>query len=115
MQVHHAQDELGEGDRMDFTMWMGPLPVRWIARIQEVSASGFSDVQVRGPFKAWEHRHEFVRVDDAATDVVDTIRYSLRAHPLWGPIGLGMGLSLPILFAFRAWKTRRLLELRIAG
>jgi hypothetical protein len=30
----------------------------------------------------------------------------------WGVIGLAMWLGLPFLFAFRAWKTRRLLEPR---
>jgi hypothetical protein len=34
----------------------------------------------------------------------------LKAHPLWGAVGLAMWVGLPLLFACRAWKTRRLLE-----
>ena len=30
--------------------------------------------------------------------------------PVKGMIGLGMGLTLPLLFAYRGWKTRRLLK-----
>ena len=35
---------------------------------------------------------------------------SLKPHPVWGLVGLAMWLGLPLLFAFRGWKTRRLLE-----
>ncbi|HRX05275.1 MAG TPA: hypothetical protein P5148_19150, partial [Anaerolineae bacterium] len=31
-------------------------------------------------------------------------------HPIWGPVGLGMMLNLPLLFAYRGWQTRRLLN-----
>ena len=30
-QMHHAPDVLQEGDEMDFTLWLGPLPVHWLA------------------------------------------------------------------------------------
>jgi hypothetical protein len=32
-----------------------------------------------------------------------------RNHPLWAAVGLGMWLGLPVLFAFRSWKTRKIL------
>jgi hypothetical protein len=57
----------------------------------------------------WRHRHSFVAIDDHATDVVDEVEVRPRVHPLWGPVGLGMALNLPVLFAFRQWQTRRLL------
>ena len=52
----------------------------------------------------------FVAVDEYTTDVLDEITTRLRPHLLWWPVGLGMQLGLPVLFAFRAWKTRRLLQ-----
>ena len=110
VRVHRAPEIQREGDEMDFTVWLGPLPVRWLACIENVSATGFTDLQVRGPFNAWIHRHSFVRVDEQTTDVVDEVTVELRAHPLWGPVGLGMWLTLPLLFAYRAWKTKRILE-----
>ena len=42
--------------------------------------------------------------------MVDEIDIESRAHPFWGPVGLGMALNLPLLFAFRGWQTCRLLN-----
>lgn len=101
---------LAEGNEMTFTMWLGPLPIHWLARIEAVSAAGFTDRQLRGPFTEWVHQHTFVAVDENTTDVLDEVTFQLRPHPFWGPVGLGMGLGLPVLFAFRAWKTKRMLS-----
>ncbi|MEZ4584038.1 MAG: hypothetical protein R3A10_20780 [Caldilineaceae bacterium] len=50
VRVHRAPELLGEGDEMDFTMWLGPLPIRWLARIEQVTPVTFVDRQLRGPF-----------------------------------------------------------------
>jgi len=110
MRLHRAPERMAEGDEMDFTMWLGPIPVRWVARVGDVSAGGFVDCQVRGPFASWSHHHRFVVLDESTTRVVDEIEARLRRHPLWALVGLGMWLGLPLLFAYRGWKTRRLLE-----
>ncbi len=59
------------------------LPVRaqWIARITEFEWNhSFADVQDKGPFKSWHHRHEF-RVEEregvAGTLVRDLIDYEV--------------------------------------
>lgn len=114
VRVHQAPERLQEGDRMDFTMWLGPLPVRWLAQIEDVSPEGFTDRQVRGPFERWVHRHTFVPLESGNTLVRDEIEYRPKRHPFWGPVGFLMGLNLPVLFAFRGWKTRNLLESRPA-
>ncbi len=110
MRVHHAPDPLGEGDEIAFTMWMGPLPLRWHGRIENVSIEGFDDVQLGGPFRAWRHRHNFVPLAEGATEVYDVVEADLRPHLLWGPVGLAMWLGLPVLFAFRGFRTRQQLE-----
>lgn len=107
--VHRASSVLAEGDDMEFTMWMGPLPIHWVARIEEVSPTGFVDRQIVGPFKQWIHRHRFVVVGEGVTEVVDEVYLSLHENTFWKTVGLGMWLGLPLLFSFRAWKTRRLL------
>lgn len=53
MQIHQAQLVLKEGDVMDFTLWLGPLPMRWVARIEDVNPTRFADRQLRGPFRQW--------------------------------------------------------------
>jgi ligand-binding SRPBCC domain-containing protein len=110
VRIHEAPPLLGEGDEMEFTLWLGPLPVRWRARMEQVSPAGFTDRQVRGPFAAWVHRHSFIAVDDHTTAVLDAIDLTISRRPLWALVGLGMWLGLPVLFAYRAWKTKRLLE-----
>jgi ligand-binding SRPBCC domain-containing protein len=110
MHLHYAPERLGDGDEMAFTMWLGPLPVRWVARVEDVSSNGFLDRQLSGPFASWAHRHTFVAAGEGTTEVVDEVRAQLKRHLLWGLVGLGMWLGLPLLFAFRGWKTRRMLE-----
>jgi ligand-binding SRPBCC domain-containing protein len=109
VKVHEAPARLGDGDEMDFTIWLGPLPVRWKARIEDVSPTGFVDRQLEGPFRRWIHRHNFKPVDEETTEVVDEIEFKLAKDPVRGMMGLGMTLSLPLLFAYRGWKTRRML------
>jgi ligand-binding SRPBCC domain-containing protein len=110
VRLKKTPEVLAEGDEMEFTMWLGPIPIFWKARIESVSSNGFTDRQLRGPFAEWVHRHSFVGVDETITDVLDELIIKLRLHLFWGPIGLGMVLGLPVLFAFREWKTKRLLK-----
>ena len=95
---------------MDFTLRLGPVPIHWVARIENVSPTGFTDRQVKGPFEYWVHTHTFVPIDEDSTAVIDTIEYQYRRNFWQKIIGFGMAMSLPLLFAFRGWKTRKLLE-----
>jgi ligand-binding SRPBCC domain-containing protein len=58
-----------------------PMRAQWTARITEFEwNSFFADVQDKGPFKTWHHRHEFLReVRDGAegTLVRDVIDYEV--------------------------------------
>jgi ligand-binding SRPBCC domain-containing protein len=60
-----------------------PLPFRaqWIARITEFEWNHhFADVQDKGPFKSWHHRHEFIsetRNEVIGTLVRDVIDYEV--------------------------------------
>jgi len=69
-----------------------PIRAQWIARITEFEWNHhFADVQDKGPFKDWHHRHEFVseaRADVAGTLVRDVIDYEVGFGFL-GAIGNG--------------------------
>jgi ligand-binding SRPBCC domain-containing protein len=58
-----------------------PFRARWIARITEFEWNHFfADVQDKGPFKDWRHRHEFVaeaREGVTGTLVRDVIDYEV--------------------------------------
>jgi hypothetical protein len=100
---------LAAGAVIDLRMaWLG-MPIRWRAYIREYDPPfRFVDVQVRGPYARWEHRHRFLE-EDGETLVEDRVTYRL---PL-GPLGLlahrlGVGRQLRALWDYR---TRRLGEL----
>ncbi len=101
---------LGEGSVSDFKLWLGPIPIRWVAVHSQVGPTGFTDTQAEGPFKQWVHRHTFERIDITTTEVKDEIQAEPGTHPFWGLISRFMWLNLPIMFAFRAWRTRRALK-----
>ena len=103
---------LEAGDLMAFTLGVGPFRTRWVASIDETSPNGFVDRQISGPFASWVHRHGFTGLDGNTTEVVDRIEATLRPHLVYGPLGLAMWVTLPVLFAYRGWKTRRLLGQR---
>jgi ligand-binding SRPBCC domain-containing protein len=112
VRLHRVFTDFHEGAEMDFTLWFGLFPVRWNARFEEVTPNSFIDRQLRGPFRHWVHRHSFLPLDENQTLVSDEIIFEIRKHPFWGPVGALMWANLPVLFAYRAWKTRRLLETR---
>ena len=95
-----------------------PLPVRtpWIARIVElVPGSHFADVQVKGPFRSWRHRHGFeasARDGKDGTIVRDEVEFDVG----FGVLGAAAARLLvgPRLEATFAERQRRLAAL-LAG
>ncbi len=104
-----APARLSEGDEIAFTLWNGPIPVRWRVRIARSGDWGFEDHQVRGPFERWVHRHYFERADEGQTRIRDEIEYQIKRHWFWGLIGSLMAIGLPLLFWYRARKTKSIL------
>jgi ligand-binding SRPBCC domain-containing protein len=110
VQLHSAQ-KMSEGSMIDFTLWLGLLPLRWKAIYNDVqSMAGFTDRMLTGPYLEWEHQHRFAELNSNQTLVLDTVRATLGKHLLWGLISRLMWMSLPFLFAYRALQTRRILE-----
>src|SRR6266852_5733832 len=61
--------------------WLG-VPLRWRAFVREYDPPvRFLDVQVRGPYARWEHRHLFL-VDGQGTRVEERVVYRLPLGPL---------------------------------
>jgi ligand-binding SRPBCC domain-containing protein len=98
---------LQAGDEVAFRLWLGVIPIRWVARIVQMDETGFTDVQICGPFRHWVHRHRFVPQSDGTTLVIDQIDAAFSWHPVRLLIGLLMWLGLPMLFAYRRKATQR--------
>jgi ligand-binding SRPBCC domain-containing protein len=94
--------EMRAGVLIEYRLRLHRVPLRWISRIALWEPGwAFEDVQVRGPYRLWRHRHEFMPAG-GGTLVRDRVRYAL---PL-GPLGVAVHAAvverdLERIFAFR--------------
>lgn len=107
--VRDERTSLVDGE-IEFYLWVGPIPVRWIARHEPgPTPTSFVDRMLTGPMARWEHQHLFVDVD-GGTELVD--RITLDHRPGWRGLVTRLlfdGLPLRLLFMYRHWRTRRAL------
>jgi ligand-binding SRPBCC domain-containing protein len=72
------------GTLIEYRLRLHGLPLRWTSRIEEWEPGrGFVDLQLRGPYRVWHHRHEFVACANG-TIVRDRVRYALPLGRLGG-------------------------------
>jgi len=109
LEIVAAPAALAAGAVLDLRLaWRG-LPVRWRAFIREWDPPyRFVDVQVRGPWARWEHRHRFLE-EAGGTWVEDRVTYRLPLGPL-GRAAHGL-LVRRVLRALWDYRTARLGEL----
>ena len=100
-------EPLGEGSISRFTLWVGPLPLRWEAVHRGVSEHGFTDVQSQGPAKKWEHTHTFTPVTEGTTEIREHIEYEHKTR-FWGIVTrlLFARPNLYLMFTYRKLATR---------
>ena len=94
--------------------------MRWVARIVEhrpphAVAFGeearFVDVQESGPFAAWRHEHDFERVDEKTTRMLDRVTYRVPLGPIgWIADVIFVRRKVNEMFRYRHEQTKRLLE-----
>lgn len=93
---------MGRGAIIDYRIRLARLPMRWRTEIVRWEPPHeFVDVQRRGPYAQWIHRHTFTDLPGGRTQMEDEVCYRL---PL-GPLGL---VALPFvrreiarIFAYR--------------
>ena len=64
------------GARATIRIRLGPFSKLWIAE-HELHEDGFTDRQIDGPFKKWEHRHIFTATGETTSRLTDSIVYEL--------------------------------------
>lgn len=111
MQLHRDdRTSLTEGE-LEFTLWFGPIPFRWVARHESgPTPSSFADGMVKGPLAYWRHEHIFEVLPGGAA-LLD--RVTLAHKPgLQGLLTRLMfdGLPLRILFFYRHLRTKMSVE-----
>lgn len=111
MQLHEDRRTSITDGEIEFTLWFGPIPVRWVARHAALDEGiGFRDYQVRGPLAYWSHEHIMEAVTGGAA-LTDRITFA-HHRGLRGVLTRLMfdGIPLRILFAYRHWRTARAVE-----
>lgn len=75
----HLEDQsIYEGMQIDY--WISPLlkiPIKWRTKITQVQHyTSFTDFQEKGPYKYWNHFHEFIQ-NEKGILMKDTVDYEL--------------------------------------
>ena len=78
---------LHEGQIVRFRMFAGPIPIIWESQITEVQPGmSFTDTQLKGPFRHWQHVHGFHDAGNGECLMDDSIEYSLPFDGVAGNI-----------------------------
>lgn len=103
-------EPISEGSIVDFNLVFGPISIHWIAEHTRVDfPASFTDAQTTGPFKYWEHTHAFSFIDENLTEVKDTVKAQFASKGINWFFSRFMWYTLPVLFSFRANRTRKFL------
>lgn len=74
--------ELAAGALLHYSLVLHRFPVRWTTAIRTWEPPhAFVDVQLRGPYRLWEHTHTFEPVE-GGTLIRDRVEYALPYGPL---------------------------------
>lgn len=92
-----------DGERVELRVYLGPLPIQWVAEHRDYEPNRqFSDVQLRGPFAAWNHQHRFEPEGVEQCVLEDRIEYALPAGPIGHVLGRGsVHRRLERMFSYR--------------
>ena len=105
--------EMRRGAEIEYRLRLHGIPVRWKTEIALWDPPhAFEDVQRRGPFRQWAHRHSF-ESRDGGTLMRDRVDYAV---PGWfiEPLlhGLFVRHSVEKIFAFRAERFAEIFTVR---
>jgi ligand-binding SRPBCC domain-containing protein len=102
--------EMRAGALIEYRLRLMGVPLGWLTRIEDWAPDrAFTDVQLRGPYATWVHRHTFAPLD-GGTAVRDRVEYSLPFEPLSAPVhALFVRRTVERIFAHRRIAIARVL------
>ncbi len=108
VELTDRRGSIRDGDRTVLRVRIGPLSRQWIAEHHDyIEGRQFCDTQVAGPFRSWEHAHQFEPDGADACRLIDQVEYALPlaavSHPL---VGGAVERKLRRMFAYRHRVTR---------
>ncbi len=95
--------------RIEYKLLFHGIALRWTSEISSwEKEQKFSDKQIRGPYKSWNHQHTFENLGEG-TLIKDHIEYTLPCFPL-GELALPLvKRDLKIIFNYRKQALKKLL------
>jgi ligand-binding SRPBCC domain-containing protein len=82
--ILEAPRKLERGSLLVYRLRLFGLPIRWRTEIAEWRPPfGFTDVQLAGPYRRWEHTHRLAPVE-RGTEIYDHVVYRLPYEPFAG-------------------------------
>ena len=93
---------LQNGTRIDYQLSLHGVPVRWQSLIRDWNPDrSFVDSQTRGPYRRWDHTHEF-EPHRGGTILRDRVQYELPLGALGSVVaGSFVARDLETIFAYR--------------
>ncbi len=78
VKVLERATDIKPGARVVFRVYTGPIGQNWVAEHTEYEPPHlFADIQRKGPFAYWYHRHRFERTERNTTMMIDEVDYEL--------------------------------------
>lgn len=109
--ILNVEGDIRQGTRIELQIGLLWINIRWLVLIKEHKANrAFLDIQEKGPFARWSHRHEFQPAPEG-TLLTDRIEAELPWHPVSAPILLFIvAPQLKKMLRYRHERTRQLLQ-----
>lgn len=101
--------QMARGTKIVYQIKLHGVPMTWHTLISEWNPPfEFTDVQERGPYQEWVHRHRFLETP-TGTRIEDRVSYRLPLDPLSRVVHPLVFRQLNRIFAYRSQVVRRLL------
>ena len=108
--ILEAPERLTGGSQLRYRLRLLGWRISWLTEITDWEPPHrFADVQRRGPYRLWEHTHEFEDDGLGGTRMRDTVRYSVPGGPFAPIVQRVVALWLRRIFDFRRDRMARLL------
>lgn len=117
VEVEQPPSSLEVGTRVVLVNRLGPLRLRWVAlHVAFEPPNFFTDIQEKGPFKRWEHKHSVIEEGQEECLLRDEVTYELPmglAGRLFG--GAFVRRKIEKMFEYRHQVTRAMCESKEAS
>lgn len=102
------------GTLIEYEIRWRVIRIRWVTEIRKwAPPHAFTDVQLKGPYRRWEHTHRFQAVP-GGTCVTDEVHYALPLGPLGGLVhAIRVRRDLQAIFDYRALRIAEILPERV--